>query len=54
MPTTRPALSNTVKGHMVGSARRRSISAAMRSGEGTAVYQSCQSSPSRAASHSAS
>src|SRR5512133_2702861 len=53
MPTMRPAAFITVKGSMLPEAcrpSRRLISAAMPSGEGTAVYQRRQSSPSRVAS----
>ena len=53
MPATRPAASKTVKGSIEPCAcrrSRRSISAAMPSGEGTLVYQSLHNSPSRTAS----
>ena len=55
MPTAAPAASRTVNGSIQPVAckpRRRSISAAMPSGDGTVVYQSRQSSPSRTASAS--
>jgi hypothetical protein len=53
MPAMQPSASKTVKGSMEPAAcspSRRSISAAIPSGEGTAVYQSRQGSPSRTAS----
>ena len=53
MPAMRPSASNTVNGvidPLACRSSRRAISAAMRSGGGTKVYHSRQSSPSRTAS----
>ena len=53
MPEMRPSASRAVKGSiepLACSASRRSISAAICSGAGMAVYQSFHSSPSRTAS----
>src|SRR5437667_5421132 len=53
MPGTRPVASRTAKGSMLPFSCKRnrpSMPSRIFSGDGTEVYQSCQSSPSRAAS----